>query len=218
MKTLRILLRAAALVLALMLSAHAAHAQVAKLLPVDQAPRDPSLVRFRQQLLEAIRTRDTTFVYAMLAPDVTNSFGGDGGVREFRETWDAGHPASKLWPTLDEIVRLGGAFTGDTMFAAPYVYSSFPGTYDGFEYGAIVGSNVRVRGRPFLGAPTIAALSHDVVRMANERGSQGFEAILLSDGRRGYVATRFIRRPIDYRAVFVKRGGRWYLKALVAGD
>ncbi len=75
-----------------------------------------------------------------------------------------------------------------------------------------------MRGRPFLGAPIIAALSYDVVPMANERGSNGWEAIRLPDGRTGYIATRYVRRPIDYRAIFIKRSGRWLLKALVAGD
>ena len=219
MTTLPRLFRLALSAVLLALAAPSAVAAQTKLLPVDQAARDPSLARFRQRLREAVRTRDTTFVYSIVAEDITNSFGGDGGRAEFRETWDAGHPASKLWSTLEEILSLGGAFTdGDSMFAAPYVYSSFPDGLDGFEWGAIVGRDVRVRGRPFLGAPITAVLSYDVVRMANERGSNGFETILLRDGRKGYVATRYVRRPIDYRAVFVKRGGRWYLKALVAGD
>ena len=212
-------LRRFAFALALLLGAQPAAAQVARLPPVDEAGRDPTFVAFRDRLREAVRERDAEFIYEILAPDVLNSFGGDGGVDEFREAWDAGHPASKLWSTLDEILSLGGAFVGgDSLFAAPYAYSSWPGRYDPFAYAAIVGSDVRVRGRPFLGAPVIAVLSHDVVAMANERGSSGFEAIRLADGRIGYVATRYVRRAIDYRALFVKRGGRWLLKALVAGD
>jgi hypothetical protein len=203
--------------LALALAAVPAAAQT-KLLPVDEAPRDPTLVRFRTRLMDAVRRKDARFVYGILARDVTNTFGGGGGVDEFKETWDAEHPASKLWNTLDEVLKLGGAFDGDSSFVAPYVFSRWPSGLDGFEHGAIVGSNVRVRGRPFLGAPIIAALSYDVVPMANERGSNGWEAIRLADGRTGYIATRYVRRPIDYRAIFVRRGGRWMLKALVAGD
>ncbi|HEU0053390.1 MAG TPA: SH3 domain-containing protein, partial [Longimicrobium sp.] len=187
-----------ALAAALLLAAPAT-AQT-KLMPVDQASRDPSFLRFRAQLVDAVQRRDAAFVYRILAPDITNSFGDTGGIDEFKETWDAGHPASKLWNTLGELLALGGAFDGDSSFVAPYVYSRWPEGYDGFEYGAIVGSDVRVRGRPFLGAPIIAALSYDVVPMANERGSNGWEAIRLPDGRTGYIATRYVRRPIDYRA------------------
>ena len=193
-------------------------AQPARLLPVDQAARDPSFVRFRTRLVEAVRRRDAAYVQSILAADITNSFGGNGGRAEFREMWDPEHPASQLWSALEEVLRLGGAFRGDSIFQAPYVYSSWPERFDNFEYGAIVGSNVRVRGRPFLGAPIIGALSYDIVRMAHERGSNGFEAIHLPDGRVGYIATRFLRRSTDYRAIFVKRNGRWLLKALVAGD
>ena len=196
-----------------------AAAQVAKLLPVDQGARDPSFARFREQLREAVLRRDTAYLYSIVASDVLNGFGGEGGLDEFRETWDPAHPASGLWITLGEVLRLGGAFvSGDTLFGAPYVYSSFPAAYDAFEHGAVVGASVRVRGAPRQDAPVIAALSHDVVRLANERGSNGWTTILLADGRKGYVAARFVRRPVDYRAVFVKRGGRWWLKALVAGD
>lgn len=193
-------------------------AQGAKLLPVDEAARDPSFARFRAQLLDAVRRKDAGFVHRILAPDITNSFGGDGGIAEFRESWKADRPRSRLWSTLEEVLARGGAFMGDSMFAAPYVYSNWPGRYDAFEYGAIAGSSVRVRSRPSPGAPVMATLSYDIVRMINEPGSDDFRAIRLPDGRTGYVAERYVRSPIGYRAIFIKRNGRWLLKALVIGD
>lgn len=211
----RILRIAAAL---LLLAAAAPASAQGKLMPVDQAARDPSFIRFRARLLDAVRRKDAEQVYAVLAPDVTSSFGGNGGVAEFREMWGAEHPASELWTTLGEVLRLGGTFMGDSVFAAPYVHGSWPDGVDPFQYGAITGTGVRVRGEPWLGAPVIGSLSYDIVATTGERGSNGFRAIRLPDGRRGYVSTQYFRRPVDYRAIFVRRNGRWLLKALVAGD
>ena len=187
------------------------------LAPVDQATRSASFQRFRRQLTAAVERKDADFVHSILAPDVVNRSGGTGGVAEFREMWDADHPASALWTTLGEVLRLGGAFRGDSVFEAPYVYTQWPAGLDRFRYGTIVGTGVRVRGEPYLGAPIIGALSHDIVATTGERGSNGFRAIQLADGSRGYVSTLYFRRPIDYHATFVRRNGSWLLKALVAG-
>ena len=42
--------------------------------------------------------------------------------------------------------------------------------------------------------------------------------IKLRDGRTGYISSRYVRSPIDYRAVFNKMDGRWRMTAFVAGD
>ena len=81
---------------------------------------------------------------SVVAPDVLNSFGGDGGREEFRETWTFARPErSRVWAVLSLMLALGGP---------------------------------------------------------------------------GWIRSRFVRSPIDYRAGFVRRNGRWWLRALVAGD
>lgn len=57
-------------------------AQVAKLYPSDEAPRDPSLFVARAKLLQAIAERDTTALLATVSPSIKNSFGGDDGIDE----------------------------------------------------------------------------------------------------------------------------------------
>jgi hypothetical protein len=42
--------------------------------------------------------------------------------------------------------------------------------------------------------------------------------VRLPSGVRGFVASQFVRRPIDYRAIFHKTNGQWRLSAFVAGD
>jgi hypothetical protein len=38
------------------------------------------------------------------------------------------------------------------------------------------------------------------------------------DGKTGYVTSRLVRSPIDYRAMFNKIGGRWQMTFFAAGD
>lgn len=195
-------------------------AQAAKLYPIDEAAREPDFFSFRARLLQAAQARDTTFLYSALSPHILNSFGGDGGIDEFKSKWRSAEPNSPLWPILTEILSLGGVFHGDSLFAAPYTSSRFPPGLDSFEHVAITGSGVRVRKEPHDGSPVLTTLSFDVVRRAAEQSDErtGWVAVRLADGRTGWVAAKYVRSPIDYRAGFVRRDGRWVIRSLVAGD
>jgi len=201
-----------------------AHSQVAKLYPVDEASRDPSFSIFRARLLEAIRQRDTVFILSVLSPAITNSFGGNGGIAEFKETWKLERPDSELWKTLTSVLALGGSFEGNGVFMAPYTYSKFPEKFDAFEYGVVIGGNVRVRQQPSQESLMISLLSYDIVRVIEWKpkeksgNRQIWVAVALANGLQGYIADEYIRSPIDYRAIFEKKNGRWVMKALVAGD
>ncbi|HXG63609.1 MAG TPA: SH3 domain-containing protein [Blastocatellia bacterium] len=199
-------------------------AQVAKLRPVDEAARDPSFFVFRARLLEALQQRDTAFLLSVLSPGIRVSFGAGGGIADFQKMWKPERPDSKIWLTLTEILALGGSFREGNTFAAPYIYSNFPDQFDAFEYGVIVGEDVRVRQRPDLNSPVIGTLSYDIVKVAEWQpkqaagSKQNWVAVMLANGAQGYVAEDYIRSPIGYRAIFEKKDGRWLLAALVAGD
>jgi hypothetical protein len=102
-----------------------ASAQVARLYPVDEAVQQPDFFSFRARLLLALQARDTAFLYAALAPNILNSFGGDGGVAEFRQKWRPGEPGSEVWRVLTEVLALGGSFHADTLFIAPTRRAAF---------------------------------------------------------------------------------------------
>jgi|SRR5262245_22979857 len=198
-----------------------AMAQVGKLYPVDEGPKDPSFQEFRGKLIEAAKNRDAKFVLSILDPKILNSFGGDGGVKEFREQWKPDRPDSDLWDVLVKILSMGGSF-GKNEFCAPYVFSKFP-ELDPFEHSAIIGEQVRVREQPDLTSPVIASLSYDIVAITEpfepiKKDGHSWIAIKLSNGKSGFVSEQFIRSPIDYRACFTKKNGKWRLKTLVAGD
>jgi hypothetical protein len=208
-------------------------AQIAKILPVDEAAREPDFFAFRARLLVAVQERDTNHLYGILAEDIHNSFGGDGGVSEFKATWQPEQPGTRLWRTLTEILALGGQFQkpsegyGEKMFVAPYVYSVRPAVaFDPWAHGVVIGRGVRVRERPTAASETLAYLAFDVVRVPDWQprpDADGVPArtwipVELADGRAGFVAAEYLRRATAHRAVFVLRDGTWLLKALVSGE
>lgn len=200
-----------------------------KLYPVDEAKQDPSFKAFRDQLFVAIKKRDSKFILNSLDPNISVSFGVCGeGVKCFREYWQLNQPNnSQLWSTLSNVLALGGSFEtsgSEKYFCAPYVSANFPAKVNGeqlegvHEYAAIIGQNVNVRSRPNLNAPIIASLSYDIVKLdqSSNINNQGWFKIIAPTP--GYVSSKFVRSPFDYRACFKKSNGKWLMTALVAGD
>jgi len=210
------------LLIALVFISCPAAAQVGKLYPVDEGPKDPSFQEFRGKLIEAAKNRDAKFVLSILDSNIQNGFDGVGGVKAFKEKWKPDNPDSELWGVLIEILSMGGSFT-KYEFCAPYVFTKFP-ELDPFEHSAIIGEQVRVREQPGLTSPIIASLSYDIVAITDppitpiNMDGHSWIAIKLSNGKTGFVSEQFIRSPIDYRACFTKKGGRWRMVSLVAGD
>jgi hypothetical protein len=123
------------------------------------------------------------------------------------------------------VLALGGGFRGDSAFAAPYVFSRWPEAFDAFEHATVLGADVRVRAEPRLGSPVLAALSFEIVKLSNSGRSRltreqakEWTAVELRGGRTGYIASRYVRSSVAYRALFNKVGGRWRMTAFVAGD
>lgn len=67
------------LVAILVLHANLAAAQVGRLLPVDEAVRDPELFAFRGQLQAAIARHDAEADLAAVDPNIKNTFGSPRG-------------------------------------------------------------------------------------------------------------------------------------------
>jgi uncharacterized membrane protein len=193
-------------------------AQRTPVLPRDEAARDAEFFVFRARLQRAVAEHDTAEIMRVVAPDILNSFGGDGGRDEFREHWGLAQPdQSRLWGVLGFVLALGGGFLDDTTFYAPYTMKDTPG--DGFETLAVLGQNVMVRAEPAAGSTAIDTISFEAVTKWREKASTDqWEPVRTNKGRMGWVAQRYLRSPIDHRAGFVRRHGRWLLRGLVAGD
>lgn len=203
----------------LFLHSTVAGAQVGKLLPVDEAAKDPEFYAFRAQLQAAVARHDAEAVLAAVDPNIRNTFGDDNGIDAFRRRWKL--PAGdRLWDELGTVLAFGGAFRDGGSFTAPYVFARWPEQHDSFGHVAVLGQGVRVRSEPNLKGRILTALSFDIVPLAPPYAGEDSEwtRIKLRDGRTGYVSSRYVRLPVDYRALFNKVDGRWRMTAFIAGD
>ena len=202
-----------------------------KLYPVDEAPKDTSFFLFREDLIDAVQNKDIFFITKALDPNIKASFGDPEGMPTFVRIWGLETPEktkdSQLWEVLDKVLKGGGSFRDNKRtFIAPYLYATFPGEYDGFEYGAITGRGVRMREGPGLNTRTLKTLSYDIIKIngySPEVDTIGGEAhtwytIETLDGTKGHVFGQFVDRPIGFRAGFERKGGEWKMVFLVAGD
>ena len=130
-----------------------------------------------------------------------------------------------LWGTLRTVLAHGGAFHGDTMFVAPYVFAGWPRPLDSLNHGVILGHNVRVRREPDVASSVLEKISYQIVRAqalsrSDDEGGAPIRwvPIQLADGREGFVAEQYFWSPMRHRASFVKRDGGWLMRSLVAGD
>lgn len=196
-----------------------------QLLPVDEASKDPGFLQFRNQLLSAVRAKNGDAVMKVLDSNIRLSFGGSGGLTDFRRMWKPNDKTSPLWQKLEWVLAHGGSFKGtgaDRMFWAPYVYSKWPDDGpDAFENGAIVG-RVSVYEKADTNSAIVAILDHHFVKVLDrnhlkEKQPQ-FVKIQTPSGKTGYVRSTQIRSQLDYRAGFDKRSGEWKMSLFVAGD
>lgn len=207
-----------------------------KLYPVDEGYKDSSFLSFREELLHAIRQRDSKFILSIVAPNILNSFGGEGGVDEFKEQWKLDQPDSKFWDELLSVLSMGGAFMnsdGVQEFCAPYVASQWekvlkqlPDSSDTYEYAAVIRENVPLRAQPDHNSPVIDTLSYDILKfnfstpVSDEplAGTNEWEKVVTLSGKQGYILSKDVRSPLDYHACFKTIEGRWVMTMFVAGD
>lgn len=199
-------------------------ANTEKLYPVDEAEKDASFIKFREELMLAVQKQDTKFILSVLDENIVNSFGGNDGVQGFKEHWRLASKDTELWKTLYSVLTMGGSFEmfeNEKTFCAPYVYSKWLDAHDPFEHVAITGKNVKVREKPSPDAKAIGLLTYDVVKKEDRKwnnNTSDWVKVFMASGKTGYVSEKYTRSPIDYRACFKKVNGQWRMTVLVAGD
>jgi hypothetical protein len=215
------------LVLCLLFLALAAAGQERYLRPVDDAAKDPSFLAFRTKLIAAAERKDGRYVLSMVDPKIQNGFGDRNGIVWFRRDWKLDRPDSEFWPKFLVVMKNGGSFTGEgakkmSIFAAPYIYSSWPDDLDAFEYFAITGTDVNLRKEGRADAEVVGKLSHNIVKIEGDIGNDGktpeWRRVTTLGGLTGYVHRDFVRSSVDYRAGFEKKRGRWVMTFFLAGD
>jgi hypothetical protein len=215
------------LVLCLLFLALAAAGQERYLRPVDEAAEDPSFLTFRTRLIAAAERKDGRYVLSMVDPKIQNGFGDRNGIAWFRRDWKLDRPDSEFWPKFLAVMKNGGSFTGEgakkmSIFAAPYIYSSWPEDLDAFDHFAITGTDVNLRKEGRADAEVVGKLSHNIVKIEGDIGNDGktpeWRRVTTLGGLTGYVHRDYVRSSVDYRAGFEKKRGRWVMTFFLAGD
>lgn len=199
--------------------------------PVDEARKDASFHAFRTKLVEATRKRDAKYILSIVDRDIKLSFGDLRGVEDFKKTWKIDSPQSEFWQEFLPVITGGGTFyreegNKNKQFFAPYTYTSFPEDLDAFDYSVIFGSNVNLRSKPAANAPVAARLSYNIVKVdyensvkdKNKKDTYSWLKIESLGGKKGFVKAEYVRGPIDYRAGFEKKNGKWMMTFFIAGD
>jgi len=191
-----------------------------RLLPVDEAVSRPDFFTFRAQLLASLARHDLAALMAVVHPKIKNGFGGDDGEANFESKWRPGDADSEVWEELAAVLALGGTFQSADTFVAPYVFSRWPQRIDSFEHVAVVGDRVRIRSAARADAEVAGVSSFEILPLARESrdAPEGWTPVRLSATKVGYVASRFVRSPIGYRAFFSRQEGRWQMLMFLAGD
>lgn len=195
-----------------------------KLLPRDEASE--SFRMFRSRALGALARRDTTFLHAMLAPEIRISFGPEQGIAAFKRMWETDAPDSDVWAALMRVLTMGGQQPSDSQFVAPYVYAFWPDSLDAFEHVAVVGDSVRVVDEPTADAGVLGAALNSILPLVEWKGlpesgvpsDTTWARVRLPNGATGWVRGASVYSPVGWRAMFVRRGERWQMVFFVAGD
>lgn len=194
--------------------------------PFDDGPQDASFVKFRDELKAIIARKDAAALMKIVDKNVKNGFGGEDGVVKFRKGWKPEDPKSPVWRALSLVVEMGGNFDSKTSFSAPWSYSAFPSDVDGFTTVVVTAEGAVMREKPKPDAPVVRTLDHDILTfVGNGPGKLQHEAteadwleVKDAKGKHGFVRLLDVRSPIDYRAGFEKRKGKWLLTYFVSGD
>lgn len=194
-----------------------------RLCPVDEGTRDPAFAAFRDALRDAVRAKSESRLLKLVDPNIRTSFGGGGGIDDFKKQWKTSSPESEVWAELAAIADMGGKFVGagpERSFWAPYVYAAWPETYDAFQHVAAVRDSVPIRRNAAPEAAPVTTVSWAILELVSYPGAQreGWLRVKAPDGQEGWVAEADVRSPVGYRAGFSIRRGRWLMEALVAGD
>ena len=186
--------------------------------PIETCNRQPGAAQFRAALSRAVRARDAAALAALAAPDVKLDFGDGAGRAELRRRL-TGVEGAKLWRELDRILPLGCALQQGNL-VMPSIFAHDFGEIDAFDVMVVTGANVSLRSGPSAAAKPIRLLSWSLVEpLSGDDFERPFRRVRVhGGGPTGYVASAYLRSPLDYRLVVSRKGQDWRIDAFLAGD
>jgi len=191
---------------------------------VNQATRDPALVKVIGEMLAAAKAKD----WKRLSPHVTEKiqldFGGGAGRAEFGKRLAKG---PEFWDELVWVLENGGRFEKDGTFMAPYTFSADTGKLDPFEAGVMV-AKANAHAEPRADSPVVVELDRVAVRVVDWKHTenaprpfyrrQDWVQIELADKRKAWLPAKIVRSAVDFRAGIAKVRGVWKMNVFIAGD
>lgn len=215
---------------------------------VDEVNPGSDFAQFRQQLREAVRSRDAEFVQSILPPD---KIGVGHGISTLADLKLENHNAP-IWEWLEKALAAGcfhnnqeqpdvdpqsPGWTCNTVprdFARQYPAPNADGVSYELSRVIVVGEDVNVRSQPSVESPVVGLLSNEVIKVnrqseeqrARERAQRGedyssingWTAVILPNGKLGYISNRFAYSPLEYQTVFGKVKGKWRLLYMPGGE
>lgn len=202
-----------------------------QLYPPDYVLTDESLVKFIDNLDNAVQKRDTNFIYAHIDSNIHLSFGGHVGIDDFKQLWKIDDSTSKFWGVMGRIMALGGEMV-DTIYYSPYVFSSWRNIKeDGFTHFAVIDSNVNLYETASNDSKIITKLDYEIVKYDSEKslpesgepknqfmGKDWYFIETLDRTYSGYIYWDKLYSPVGYRMIIKKYSDIWKIKTLIAGD
>ncbi|WP_127021584.1 SH3 domain-containing protein [Flagellimonas beolgyonensis] len=198
-----------------------------KLQPPCPEISDYSLSQFLTKLTLAVGKKDKKFILDHMSPHILNSFGGDGGIEEFKAYWDFDSADSKFWEVTEQVLLIGGPKHKKDAedYIIPFTFSDWPEDYDAFEHFLVLGTNVNVRDKPNTqDSQILGQFSYQIVkwnRTENDNSNtepQWYNVSSVDGKLTGYVFGNYLVSPIGYRMGLTKTEKGWVISLLVAGD
>ncbi|OKL41934.1 hypothetical protein [Pontibacter flavimaris] len=199
------------------------------LLPPDTATTDAGLVKYLQQLEQAVQTQNAEQLQELVDPNIRTGFDENGGWSSFAGQWQPDNPSSEVWLLLQHLLQLGGGYPVENnrqVYALPYVYSNWPDSIDAFMHVAVIRTGAILREEPVANAPAVCTLNQVILKVdygkSYPEGAPQKEwwHVQSADAQlQGYLHRSDVHSPVGYRAIFNKnKKGNWRMTALVAGD
>ena len=212
-----------------------AHAQIAQVIPVDEAAQDAELMAFRDRLLTAVIERDVDYIISVAHPEIHLDFGGGTGTEELRNRLSEGQRfyyageddsdtkryREELWLGFESALRLGGVLDEENgSFVAPHYFGVDHTNlrYDPFFTDFVIADNVAVRDRPNRYGEVIDRLDYEFVERLEGGFGTSYGLVKLEGGRQGWVHKDLLRSAVDYRVGLDRIDGAWTMTFLIAGD
>jgi hypothetical protein len=205
----------------------------------DETQQSPDFAKFLDRVKQAVRDRDAQFIRSIVTPKTKFTFGEHRSI----DYLNPENPNSPFWSQLEKSLVLG-CTNEQIFFSCPTTFRQFdaatknaPNSQKDIAYESsiiVVGENVNVRSQPSTTAPTIAALTNEIVRFDAETFSKasvkdrsetlnlsnldGWTPVILPNDKHGYVSNRYAYSPLGYRVLFAKEEEKWVIQAFLSGD